>query len=50
VQLLRIVVPKEAASPDVFSADTVEVQMLDKQGAQTASVKKQSSMSWAKPK
>jgi hypothetical protein len=50
VQLIRFAVPKNAPSPDLFSADTVEVQILDKTGAVTASFKKQSAMSWAKPK
>jgi hypothetical protein len=50
LQLIRMAVPKEAPSPDVFSADTVEIQMLDKNGAIMASVKKTTPMSWAKPK
>jgi hypothetical protein len=48
--LLKVSVPKEAPSPDLFNADTIEVQMLDSNGAVVASVKKQSAMSWAKPK
>jgi len=50
LQLIRIAVSKEAPSPDVFNADTVEVDMFDQKGAVTASVKKQTPMSWAKPK
>jgi hypothetical protein len=50
LQLIRIAVPKEAPSPDVFNADTVEVQMLDKKGTVTVNVKKETPMSWAKPK
>lgn len=50
LELLKVSVPKEAPSPDLFSADTIEVQMLDSDGAVVASVKKQSAMSWAKPK
>jgi len=50
LQLIRIAVSKEAPSPDVFNADTIEIEMLDKKGAVTASVKKETPMSWAKPK
>jgi hypothetical protein len=50
VQLVRIAVPKEAPSPDVFNADTIEVQMLDAKGAVTASIQKKATMTWAKPK
>jgi len=50
VQLVKTAVPKEARSPDVFKADTIEVQMLDEKGAVTASVQKQTTMTWAKPK
>ena len=50
VQLVKTTVSRNAKSPDVFTADTIEVDMLDANGKVTASVKKQSSMTWAKPK
>ncbi|MGA2750821.1 MAG: hypothetical protein ABSG59_18785 [Verrucomicrobiota bacterium] len=50
LQLVRINVPKEAASPDSFKADTVEVQMLDGKGQVVARLQKQTPMNWAKPK
>jgi hypothetical protein len=50
LQLLKVSVPKDAPSPDLFTADTVEIQMLDSQDAVVAGIKKQSPMSWAKPK
>jgi membrane protein involved in colicin uptake len=50
LELVRIAVPKGAASPDVFSADTVEIQMLNAKGAVLTALRKQSPMSWAKPK
>jgi hypothetical protein len=50
MELVRVAVPKSASSPDVFSADTVEVQLLDSNGTALASARRQSPMSWAKPK
>jgi len=50
LQLVRIAVPKNAASPDLFNADTVEIQMLDATGRVLTQLRKQSPMSWAKPK
>jgi hypothetical protein len=50
LQLVRIDVPRRAHSPDVFNADTVEIQMLDGHGALLVSSRNQSPMSWAKPK
>jgi len=50
LQLVRIAVPKNAASPDLFNADTVEIQMLDVKGRVLTQLRKQSPMSWAKPK
>ncbi len=50
VELVKIAVPKDASSPDVFNADTVEIQMLDTKGETLATVRKQLPMSWAKPK
>jgi hypothetical protein len=49
-ELLKIAVPKDAGSPDVFSADTVEIQMLDATGAVLATARKQMPTSWMKPK
>jgi hypothetical protein len=50
MELVKIAVPKSAASPDVFNADTVEVQILTSKDAVLATARKQSPMSWAKPK
>jgi hypothetical protein len=50
VQLVRTGVSKDAPSPDVFNADTVEVQLLDEKGSATISVQKKTTMTWAKPK
>ncbi len=50
LELVKIAVPKEAASPDVFNADTVEVQILGANASVLATLRKQSPMSWAKPK
>jgi hypothetical protein len=50
MELVRIAVPRNAPSPDVFSADTVEVQILNSKGTVVTSARKQSPMSWAKPK
>jgi hypothetical protein len=50
VQLVRTAVSKDAPSPDVFNADTIEVQMIDAKGAVITSVQKKTAMTWAKPK
>ncbi|HUD45895.1 MAG TPA: MAP7 domain-containing protein [Candidatus Baltobacteraceae bacterium] len=50
LELVKIAVPSQAASPDVFNADTVEVQMLNSKGDVLATLRKQSPMSWAKRK
>jgi hypothetical protein len=49
-QLVKIGVPKESKSPDVFSADTIVVQLLSDKNAVLATFKRQTPMSWAKPK
>jgi hypothetical protein len=50
LELVSISVSKEAASPDVFNTDTLEIQMLNASGAVLATLRKQSPMSWARPK
>jgi hypothetical protein len=50
LELVKIAVPRDAAAPDVFSADTVEIQMLDAKDAVLATLRKHLPMSWAKPK
>jgi hypothetical protein len=50
LELVKIAVRNRATSPDVFNADTVEIQMLDAKGTVLTSLRKQSPMSWAKPK
>jgi hypothetical protein len=43
-------VPSEANSPDLFSADTMEIELLDDAGKVLSAIKKQTPMRWAKPK
>jgi hypothetical protein len=50
LQLVRIAVPKESKAPDVFNADTIEIQLLDAKGAVLASLQQHTPMNWAKPK
>jgi hypothetical protein len=50
MELVKIAVPESAASPDVFNADTVEIQILGADGTVLNTLRKQSPMSWAKPK
>ena len=49
-QLVKIAVSKDAASPDLFKADTLQLQLLDPKEKVLASQKQQLDMSWAKPK
>jgi multidrug efflux pump subunit AcrA (membrane-fusion protein) len=50
LQLVRIAVPKESKAPDVFDADTVEIELLDTKNKVLTSLKQQTPMNWAKPK
>jgi hypothetical protein len=50
LQLVKIGVSPGANSPDVFNANTIEIQLLDDSGTLMASGQKQTPMSWAKPK
>jgi membrane protein involved in colicin uptake len=50
MQLVRVAVPPEAKSPDVFKADTIELLLLDQKGQTLADLKTATEMSWAKPK
>jgi hypothetical protein len=48
--LVAIKVPPESKAPALFSADTIEITLLDDQGRVLTTVKTKSDMSWAKPK
>lgn len=50
MQLVKVAVRRGAESTDVFKVDTLEIQMLDEQGNILASGKKETPMTWAKPK
>jgi hypothetical protein len=50
MQLVKIAVSPEAKSPDVFKLDTLEIQMLDENGNTLATGRKETPMTWAKPK
>ena len=50
MQLVKISVPPEAKSPDVFKVDTLEIQMLDDKGKILATGRKEIPMTWAKRK
>jgi hypothetical protein len=50
MQLVKISVPPEAKSPDVFKVDTLEIQMLDDKGKILATGRKEVPMTWAKRK
>ena len=50
-QLLEFAVKPEAASPtDLIKVDTLEIELLDATGKVLTTLKKQSAMSWVKPK
>lgn len=51
IQILKIGVNPDAKIPtDVFKADTIAIDLLDSKGNPVATEKKESPMSWAKPK
>jgi hypothetical protein len=50
LSLVNIKVPPESKGPAIFSADTVEITLLDAKDKVLATVKSKSDMSWAKPK
>ena len=51
LKLVKFAVRPDATSPsDLFDADTIEIELLDKSGAVLGTVKKQTPMRWAKPK
>jgi hypothetical protein len=49
-QLVRTAVSKDAASPDLFKADTIQVQLLDGKEKVLTTQNQKIDMSWAKPK
>ncbi len=50
MQLVKISVPPDGKSPDVFKADTLEIQMLDEKGNILATGRKEAPMTWARQK
>ena len=50
VQLVRIAVPGSGPGPDLFNADTIEISLLAADGKALASLKRQTQMTWARPK
>ena len=50
LNLVNFKVPPESKAPAIFSADTIEITLLDDKDKVLATVTAKSSMSWAKPK
>jgi len=50
VNLVSAKVSPRSAGPAIFSADTIEITLLDDKGQTLTTVKSKSNMSWAKPK
>ena len=51
LQVIKFAVPQDSKTPsDIFSCDTIEIQLLDDKDATLAIIKKQTPMNWAKPK
>jgi hypothetical protein len=50
LNLVNFKVPPESKGPAIFSADTIEITLLDDKDKVLTTVKTTSNMSWAKPK
>jgi hypothetical protein len=49
LNLVHVSVPPESKGPALFSADTIEITLLDGKGNVLTTVKTKSNMNWAKP-